>query len=479
MSDPTPINNLEARFDRSAWLLLLGALLFLALNIGQLAYRFTLPTEGWEINSDDNAAGDYDFYIIKNVVGALSMLQPGDALHIIGWIPAAQILNSDRLAHARPAGWVAGGHIPVTVIRGGQTLTIDIPIVHWTFSSYLRSNFTDLRSVIMWLSALIMLGVGLLTFLKRPANLAGRFLFLFGLAIIFSVLASSLPDGLGMYFDYLAIFGKVFFSNVIFAYMFGPSLLGFALSFPRPKTFIQRRTWLLVVPFLLGSSTTVLLFIAPPLATIGFPITLGMVLAAMGALLHSALTMHDAISRAQLRWAVGGMVVGMGLFTLNFINFGELGFLNIVFRVLTASSLPVMGISLAIAILRYRLFDIDLIIRRTLVYSLVTGALALVYFGGVTLLQALFTTLSGQQSPAAVVISTLLIAALFNPLRRRIQDFIDRRFYRQKYDAEAALADFAAVAQKEANLDYLSGALVNMVNKTMKPETSSLWLAKK
>jgi hypothetical protein len=135
-----------------------------------------------------------------------------------------------------------------------------------------------------------------------------------------------------------------------------------------------------------------------------------------------------------------------------------------------------MGLSLAIAITRYRLFDIDVIIRKTLVYSLLTGLLSLAYFGGVALLQALLAAVGGQLSAAVIVVTTLAIAALFNPLHRRIQDFIDRRFYRQKYDTEKALAQFTAAARSETDLDQLSNHLTNTVRQTLQPEQVSLWL---
>jgi hypothetical protein len=133
-----------------------------------------------------------------------------------------------------------------------------------------------------------------------------------------------------------------------------------------------------------------------------------------------------------------------------------------------------LPIAVGIAILRYRLYDIDLIIRRTLAYSVLTGLLVLFYLGSVVLLQSLFRALVGGTSPLAIVISTLGIAALFAPLRRRVQDFIDRRFYRRKYDAAQTLARFAATARQEVELDTLTAELVQVIEETVQPEHVSL-----
>ena len=133
-------------------------------------------------------------------------------------------------------------------------------------------------------------------------------------------------------------------------------------------------------------------------------------------------------------------------------------------------------ISMGIAILRYRLYEIDTLINRTLVYALLTAALVAVYFGTIVLLQRLFVVLTGEKSTLAVVASTLLIAALFNPLRGRIQSFIDRRFYRRKYDAAKTLEAFSAKLRDETNLGALSDDLVGVVKETMQPAHVSLWL---
>jgi hypothetical protein len=144
------------------------------------------------------------------------------------------------------------------------------------------------------------------------------------------------------------------------------------------------------------------------------------------------------------------------------------------------SNLVLAGLPVAvgIAVLRYRLYDIDIIINRTLVYGSLTLMLALVYFGGVTVTQALFQTLTCQQKqPQLVVVaSTLLIAALFTPLRRHIQSFIDRRFYRRKYDTAKTLEAFSAKLRNDTDLDALSNDLVGVVRETMQPAHVSLWL---
>jgi len=142
-------------------------------------------------------------------------------------------------------------------------------------------------------------------------------------------------------------------------------------------------------------------------------------------------------------------------------------------------ALLVIPVCTYIAILRYNLYDIDVVINRTLVYGSLTVMLVALYFGGIVVLQSVFVLLTGQRSTLAVVASTLLIAALFNPLRRRIQSFIDRRFYRSKYDARKTLEAFSAQLREETDLNALSEDLVEVVRETMQPAHVSLWLRPK
>ncbi len=192
---------------------------------------------------------------------------------------------------------------------------------------------------------------------------------------------------------------------------------------------------------------------------------------AVGALASVVVRFRRArgIERQQIKWFVYPValipIISVGDYLPGIIS-------NVAFGV----ALIGLPTAIGIAVLRYRLYDIDIIINRTLVYGALTASLAFVYVGSVVSLQYIFRALTGQESQLAVVASTLVIAALFNPLRRRVQAFVDRRFYRRKYDAAKTLEAFSAKLRQETDLDALNDELVAVVGATMRPEHVSLWL---
>jgi hypothetical protein len=269
-----------------------------------------------------------------------------------------------------------------------------------------------------------------------------------------------------------------------------PAFLLFLYLFPNGKSVLRWTRWpmggLLLIHFtvqsmylaakyhLISQDLIAIALNLFPLIMVAFPLILV-------SQVYRYLRMSNPLERAQIKWFVAGLaLIAIGPLVDFFVQgnasepltetglSGDLGELLML----------VLPITIAIGIFRYRLYDIDLIIRRTLIYGLLTATLAAFYFGSILVLQPITLALTGDtgQSPVAIVISTLAIAALFNPLRRWIQLFIDRRFYRQQYDAELTLQAFATTLREEVGLEQLKDHLLGIVSETMKPEFATLWL---
>jgi hypothetical protein len=350
------------------------------------------------------------------------------------------------------------------------------------------------------LSAMSYAPVGALVASRRPANPVGWLLCLYGLVIsvshfsaqyaTYALLAhpDSLPAGEAMAWIVSWILPIINGLTVYYILLFPTGRL--------PSKHWRWLSWLTAAFVLVGvmlaafSSGALLGTLGPirnPLGIEGFTDFYKAVLFVMAPLLTVAaalavvirLRRAAGVERQQLKWFAYAAVATVIATILAYIIpgvidtplwFEQVGFaLNIAF-------IPAVPISIGIAILHYRLYDIDLIINRTLVYGALTVTLVALYFGGIVLSQRVFVALTGEESTLAVVASTLVIAALFNPLRRRIQAFIDRRFYRRKYDARKTLEAFSAKLRDETDLNALSDDLVGVVRETMQPAYVSLWL---
>lgn len=274
--------------------------------------------------------------------------------------------------------------------------------------------------------------------------------------------------------------------------LFGfPSLIIFFFLFPNGR-FVPRWTRWVAIAF---AAVFVFAGIFPG-SSFSFPNWPGLLvglapLVVFGSLVFAQVYRYRHVStpveRQQTKWIVFGVTIALlgfmllgyllGVIIRLFIPLRSLGLLPD-FILVTSIYLVMLLIplSIAIAILRYRLWDVDVLINKTLVYGLLTGTLLVVYVGCIVALEALLRRLFNQTSDVAIVVSTLVIAALFQPLRRRIQVGIDRRFFRRKYDAARTLAAFSATLRSEVDLSQLREDLVAVVQETMQPAHISLWL---
>ena len=221
---------------------------------------------------------------------------------------------------------------------------------------------------------------------------------------------------------------------------------------------------------------------SPALESVSLLVFVGFVLSVTWSLVYRYRRVSSAAQRQQTKWVVFGTTLGVaGTFPFQLpLDFnlvgGDTPLVLLVLNMGFTLSFLLVPFSISVAVLRSHLFDIDVLINRALVYGSLTAMLIGLYVGAIVVLQRLFVVVTGEKSTLAVVVSTLVIAALFNPLRRRIQSFIDRSFYRRKYDAVKTLEAFSAKLRDETDLEVLSDDLIGVVKETMQPAHVSLWL---
>jgi hypothetical protein len=400
----------------------------------------------------------------------------------------------------------------------GPTGTLTVPRLAWSLWALsvaltvfalllllLNLNHPGVHVYDYWLentlSALLFSTVGAIVGSRRPQNPVGWLLCLYGLAnalghfssqyAIYALLTRSdaLPAGEAM----------AWVSSWILPPIVGLQVFSFLL-FPTGRLPGRRWRWLawLTVAFVVtGTITSAFSFganaglgpVQNPLGIEGFSRIYGGILLTLVSFLYAAVAFSlfvrlrraGGVERQQIKWFAYAVVATVFAITVAYsvpetidtpLWFDWVGY------ALVVATTPAIPVSIGIAILRYRLYDIDRIINRTLVYGALTVTLALLYFSVVTATQAVFQGFTGEEvlPQLAVVVSTLAIAALFNPLRRRIQEFIDRVFYRRKYDAAKTLEDLATKLRNETDLGALSGDILGVVRDPMQPEHASLWL---
>jgi two-component system, NarL family, sensor kinase len=377
--------------------------------------------------------------------------------------------------------WQYGQTVIYRVVRDGLDRDVAVTLGPYPLGLILAKNWGVFYALVTELIALFV-------FLRRPDDPAARVLLIsassgLGSTVwVFGLQISDLTGAIGFWlFQILTLGGWLFW------YL---TMLHFILIVAQPSAHQKQQVWLIRV-----------LYITPYAL---FPIYLAFIWLRsasmldwlrqweryeyLGASVYVVITVFtlirsykvstDIVIRKKISWIVFAFAVTGSTALIFYILPKLFGYPSISSNLMGVLALP-LPISLAVAVLRYHLFDIDVIIRRTLIYSSVTGILALIYFGSVIVLQLVFHGITdNEQDQFVTVLSTLAITAIFIPLRRSVQNVIDRRFYRRKYNAEQVLAAFGETARKETDLEQMKAQLLQVVQETMQPVYASLWLQK-
>ena len=461
----------ETGFDRGAWWLLTAVILTALLVLANTIYTLAQPSDGWQA---DYSAGQLDHFLGDWP----TPLQAGDTISTVAGVD----LTGAILGWRQLPAWQEGATIPYTIERNGEPQMVAVQLHTLTPRQIAQAFLYVFRANLPQLSWFV---VGLIVFFLRPRNVAARLLLVAGASLTIGTRIGWAATVTGANFVPRPNFYLDFMFDTQWGWLFFPSFILLLLVFPQPlwpklaQPSYRRRVILFayLVPTILSLLTAIteiealalVVLLADALLILGLGITA----------VIKAYRRTDPVARAQVSWiafgiafSIGGTVVGYLLNFFGVISFWEAPLFASFFNWITGLTLP---ICVAIAILRYRLFDIHLIIRKTVQYGAVTAVLALVYFGTIILLQNLVGQATGEQSPIIIVLSTLLIAAMFNPLRQRIQNVVDRRFFRQKYDAAQVLSQFAQTARDEVEMEALQAELLRVIQETLQPESVAVW----
>jgi hypothetical protein len=472
----------QRQFDRGSWVALGIVLIMVVASIGSTIASLTSVGDGCVFDG-----GNDETTIFGTCVGGWATpLRAGDELLAVG--RTAWRDRNELAPRTIPVGWVENGVMPYTVRRAGHTLDFDVPLHRMGWDGILRAfgyGFTrqaDDWNTFAFLSMIVI-------FALAPRARAAQLL-LVAIGGVTAVTTLAWPgDSVGTEFTSAPVWILNSFISWSWGWLFAPTILLLVLSFPR-------RAW----PLARWPQRTIVVLYALPLASVvcafsssNNVVAIGMlglytlliVIATVAITVHTFRKVRDPVVRAQTAWLAFGLAFGLGFQLILWLSLiGIPGFAEVLETLpspwwsawlIEAATTLAFPMCLGIAITRYRLFDIDVIIRRTLVYTVLTLTLGLVYLGCILLSHVLIAPVIGS-SDLAIVVSTLAIAALFLPLRRSIQTIIDKHFYRRKYDAAKILMGFGATARDETDLERLTGELVHVVDEAMQPEFVGLWL---
>lgn len=466
----------ERRFSGGTLLVVGLALLLLFVGIAQKAYRLSLPTTGW---STMNAINSDVPVFERNLLGHPSLLLPGDRFVALEGLGLREIQARAAAGRsAMPTNYEVGERVEFTVERAGRLLKLAVPLYYWTPVTIVQAFLASVRvHALTWLGFFIAAWV----FWKRPDNTSARLMFLYYVTQFVIHLSWLTEPGAGHSISDLLLPASYvlmgLFSHIIFGVLLAPLILHLCLSFPTPKALIVRFPWLLIVVYLLPWLVFVAAGLAAPVSKIGLE-TAGYLLVGTYLLLgatsfvHTFATMRDPVRRAQVRWVALGFAV-LSLQTVGYA-LGALDLLNgpLLEAVVAFPSSLVLTTCLAVAVLHYRLFDIDVVINRTVVY----GALSACVVGLYAFTVGALGVLLNQENLVVSLVATGVVAVLFQPLRERLQRLVNRLLYGEREEPYALLARLGEEIERSLTPERVVPTVLETITHALKLPFASVHL---
>lgn len=453
----------ERRWNSASWAILLIAVVLLMSSAAQCAYRLMLPTDGWSwISGAVGTVTEDTITYNANLINRPSSLQPGDFVLAVEGHPYAELM-SHAMTMEPPlvSNWRAGTTVGYLVQRGGATVALDVPLYHWQFWDVVRLALGNVWMFVHLVSA----AIGLFVFFKRPHDIAARVLFMLNSISLAADISNTLYWGLPEIINPPALLLAQLWSNWIYGGLIAPTVLLLALTFPQPKPFVLR--YLFLVLAAVYGTLPLLALLAGPQPFLGWGWTASCGLLSLIGIGHTLFTARDRVSRAQLRWAG----LGFACLALNLLLSAASGFafyqafLQHLVSLLGPFLTLAFPITIAVAILRYRLFDIDIILNRTLVYGVLTLCVIGLYVGIVTYLGALFRS---EDNLIFSLIATGVVAVVFQPLRAWLQHSVNRLMFGQRSEPYAVMTTLGRQIETALAPNAVFTAIVETIGQTLK-----------
>lgn len=459
------------RFDRSSHLVLWLSVTLLLLSIAQKAYRFTLPTDGF---SSHTAEVSNTPIFQENVLGLPSPLREGDEFIAVNGLSYDMRVSSSMLLEPEARRLEAGETAQYTVLRDGKEVTLEVPLYHWTAAGIARAFLDRLErgfpsTYALWFAFFLACFV----FWQRPKNITAQLMLLYytvELTIFISRLASSVA--VADLVNPVAYWLALTLGHISYSIFEAPLLLHLCLTFPRPKPFLQGCPWLMVGLYVFPWPV---FFLDVVLAVGVFSFIVVGVYAFLGALAltHTFVTAQDPVNQARVRWFAFGFSI-LSLFGLLYVLNTFALIPEQVYSVVSVfPNTLVLTVCLAVAVLGYRLFDIDIIINHTLVYGALSASVVGLYILVVGALSILFRV---EGNLLLSLLATGFVAVLFQPLRESLQKFINRVMYGERGEPYKLLSNLNARIETAVESEKVLPTLLETIAQALKLPYASVVL---